>query len=132
MRYDLKGPCKNCPFTTTKDRIVFADESRAAEIAESAYRRGFPCHRSAKVQEDEDGGSDEYVEGPNSQHCMGAIIMFIRDGQTAWPGVNNNEALVERIANRVNLLAPVFDSEQAFIDANRARPEPRKRRKRRG
>lgn len=117
--YQLKRPCKYCPFAPTKTRIVFSCADRAEEIAEQAYRRGFPCHESAKLEEtgDEEEG---YVFGPKTQHCAGAIMMFLADGNDCgWPGIDNDEDLAERLSLHVDWNAPHFQSEQDFIDANK-------------
>ena len=121
MNYDLKTPCKNCPFSTTESAIRFQCSERAAEIAEQAYRNGFPCHLSADfVEEEEDFGEEGgYVPGENTQHCVGAILMFLKeDGCDPWPGIDNDEELMERLSNQVDWSAPVFDSEQEFIEAS--------------
>jgi len=126
MRYDLKTPCKHCPFRSDETRITFACRERAEEIEESAYRNGFPCHRSAGFDDDEDHGG--YVATKTSQHCVGYIIMQINEGGSGspWPGINNDEDLLERLERRVDMKAPVFESSDAFFKANET---PRKRRK---
>lgn len=123
MRYDLKTPCKNCPFRNDATRIRFACAERAKEIEESAYRRGFPCHLSAEAVEDDDtwdGESGGYYAGENSQHCVGYIIMQIKEGGegSPWPGIGNSETLLDALALRVDMDAPVFDSIEDFIAAN--------------
>lgn len=121
MKFDLKTPCKNCPFRNDATRIVFAARARAEEIEESAYRNGFPCHLSAELHEDEEGESDEYYAGSNSQHCVGYIIMQIKEnGGLVWPGINNSEALLRRLSMRVDLDAPVFENSEEFFAANSA------------
>lgn len=126
MRFDLKRPCKNCPFGTANTRITFACKERAEEIAEGAYRHGFPCHLSA--EHDEEG--EEYGEGGyvfardgSTQHCAGAIGMFINDGHSEWPGIGNDDELAERLALQFGNdgLAMCFDSEEEFVEANRGR-----------
>ncbi len=113
MKYDLKKPCKNCPFRTDKTAIRFATKERAEEIEESAYRNGFPCHLSAELDEDdEDAG---FEAGPNTQHCAGALIMYMQSGETEWPGVDNDDELVSRLWKRLDFKSPVFDSPEAFI-----------------
>lgn len=119
MRTDLKRPCKNCPFSDTETRIKFACQERAEEIAESAYRFGFPCHLSAEFQEDTEFSEGGYVPGDNTQHCAGAAMMFISDGHDCWPGVDNAEDLVEAWSDRIDWNAPHFGSETEFIDANK-------------
>lgn len=123
MRFDLKKPCKNCPFRTDETRIKFSCAERAEEIAESAYRNGFPCHLSAKHLEDDetsDGESGGFVFGENTQHCVGAIIMFLKEGmnECGWPGIDNDEDLAEQLAQQIDWDAPVFESEEDFIEAN--------------
>lgn len=116
--YQLKRPCKNCPFAPTKTRIKFSCRERAEEISETAYRNGFPCHLSAidTSEDNEDGG---YVFGENTQHCVGAIMMFISDGNdTGWPGIFNDEELLNRLADYVDWKAPYFETEEDFIGAN--------------
>ncbi len=133
MKYDLKKPCKNCPFRSDDTRIVFKDKERAAEIAEHAYRNGFPCHLSADFDEgDEEGKGAGYVAGRNSQHCAGAIIMFIKEGcyETGWPGIGNNERLYDKLAAQMDMDSPVFDSEEDFIKANDPRKHPARYRQR--
>lgn len=114
MRYDLRKPCKNCPFTNGPSRITFRCRERAEEIEESAYRNGFPCHLSAELHEDEDGETSGYVPGPNTQHCVGAIGMFLNGGYDTTPGMDNRTIRADYSeAQRV-----AFESVEAFLDAN--------------
>lgn len=113
--YKLRRPCRNCPFSPTPERITFACKERAAEIAESAYRNGFPCHLSATdtSEEDEDGG---FVFGEKTQHCAGAAMMFVRDGHgSGWPGIGNDEGLAERLEAGLDWEAPHYESEDDFV-----------------
>lgn len=126
MRWDLKTPCKNCPFMNTKDGIKFSCRERAEEIEETAYRYGFPCHLSAKdtSDEDEDGG---YVFTENTQHCAGATMMFMMNGSNGnVPFEQLPEDEQDRIRERMNWKAPVFESSEDFIAAS---GEKRTRRK---
>lgn len=117
MRYDLKRPCKNCPFGIAETRIKFACRERAEEIEEYAYRQGFPCHLSAHVNdEDEEGGHVPAADG-STQHCAGAIGTFINSGYLGWPGIDNDDDLAERLALQIDLDA-CFASSEAFIEAN--------------
>ena len=118
-RYDLKRPCKHCPFRTDETAIRFRCRERAKEIEESAYRYGFPCHESADHIEDDEApdGQGGFIFGENSQHCVGAIIMFIKAGYTGWPGIDNDEELYNRLCYQVDLEAPVFDDEEEFFAA---------------
>lgn len=118
MKFDLKTPCKNCPFGKTPTRIVFACRERAEEIEESAYRNGFPCHLSADdtSDDDEDGG---FVFGENTQHCVGALLMWLKDGDSGnVPFSWLDEDEQDRIQERLNWDAPVFEGVEEFLNAN--------------
>lgn len=119
MRFDLTTPCKNCPFRNDETRITFSCRERAEEIEESAYRNGFPCHLSAVLEEDEDESG--FIAGPNTQHCVGYIIMQLKSGSTEWPGIGNDDELGEKLAQQVDWNAPVFENEDEFLDANEGR-----------
>lgn len=117
MKYDLKTPCKNCPFRNDESRITFSCKERAEEIAESAYRNGFPCHLSAAHDDNDEGGG--FYDDGNAQHCAGFIIMKMKEeGGEPWPGIDNDEELAERLSGRIDWAAPVFESEEEFIEAN--------------
>lgn len=116
-QHQLKRPCKHCPFAPTDTRIKFACRERAEEIAESAYRNGFPCHESAECVEDGDG-EEGFVFGPKTQHCAGASMMFLADSCGTWPGIGNDEDRAERLLDQLDWDAPHYKSEEDFIDAN--------------
>lgn len=129
MRFDLKTPCKNCPFRSDSTRITFRCRERAEEIEEQAYRNGFPCHLSAELIENEDtidGESGGFYATEETQHCIGYIIMQIHDsGGSPWPGIDNDDELLERLSRRVDLEAPVFRSTEEFFKANEAEEDSR-------
>ena len=118
MRFDLKNPCKNCPFMNTKHSIKFSCRERAEEIEEQAYRNGFPCHLSAinTSDDDEDGG---FVFGENTQHCAGALIVFLKDGYDGnVPFEQLDEDEQDRIKERLNWNAPTYESVEHFLDGS--------------
>lgn len=121
-RYDLKRPCKHCPFRTDETAIRFSCRERAVEIEESAYRNGFPCHESVDLIESDDIDSDQdgYVFGENTQHCVGFIIMQLKGGGAGspWPGIGNDEELLTRLEGQVDREAPVFETTEDFLAAN--------------
>ena len=121
MRFDLKKPCKNCPFGVADTRITFSCRDRAIEIEEQAYRQGFPCHLSATIDDEDDDAGYEF--GPNTQHCAGAAGMFINSDYYGWPGIDNDDELAERIAAHMGEggLAMCFANDEAFFAANEAR-----------
>lgn len=120
MKFDLKTPCLNCPFRSDETRITFRGRERAEEIEEQAYRHGFPCHLSAEHVEEEDDplGEGGFYPAENTQHCVGFIIMTLMDGESAWPGIDNDEDLADRLRDQVDWDAPVFESVEDFFAAN--------------
>jgi len=122
MKFDLKRPCKHCPFANTPDRITFACQERAEEIEETAYRQGFVCHEHSEYVEDETGENDGYVFAQNgsSQHCFGALAMYVKEGggNVPWERLSGEEQ--RRWWSRIDKEAfnTVFDNEEAFIGAN--------------
>jgi hypothetical protein len=120
--FQHKRPCKNCPFAPTKTRIKFACRERAEEIEESAYRNGFPCHLSAVDTSEDDPENGGFVFGSKTQHCVGAIMMFLANGYSEWPGINNDDVLAEKLSNYVDWNAPHFENDEEFLAANEAPP----------
>jgi hypothetical protein len=120
MRFDLKEPCENCPFRSDATRITFSCRERAEEIEESAYRNGFPCHKTAVDTSDDDPENGGYVFRSNgkTQHCIGALMMFMADGYSSTPGTGNDDELFERLSARVDWKAPHFASVEDFLNAN--------------
>lgn len=116
MKFDLRKPCRNCPFRTDGQPIRFASRERTEEIEEQAYRHGFPCHLSAELIEN-DNDSDGYVAGPNTQHCAGAARMYLNGGDgRPWPGIDNDEELFSKLEKQLDWRLPVFESVEAFLD----------------
>ena len=77
MDYNLKRPCKDCPFRT--DVAPYLTGKRAQEIATSlAQGSDFPCHKTTVPVEDEDG-SDRMATS-DSKMCAGALIMMEKQG----------------------------------------------------
>lgn len=116
MEFDLKRPCKNCPFRTDETAIRFACRERAEEIEESAYRNGFPCHLSAHIDEDDDDAGYEFGEG--TQHCAGALLMYLRGddaGNVPFGWLTDRKQ--DAIRARMDFNAPVFDGPEAFLDS---------------
>lgn len=117
----LKAPCKNCPFADRSTRITFACRERAEEIEELAYRQGFPCHLSAELHEPDDDVGGSYEFGANTQHCAGAVGMFLNGGYDTFPGIENRTlngdwSGAQKVA---------FESPEAFINANLAKDDER-------
>ena len=119
-RFDMTRPCTNCPFRSDDTRIRFSNRQRAEEIEESGYRYGFPCHTTAVHIDDVEPDSPlaGYHFGKGSQHCIGFIMLMLKSGYDAWPGIANDEALADRIRQQVDWDAPVFNSIEAYLEAN--------------
>ena len=125
MRFDLKKPCEHCPFANTPTRITFACRERAEEIEEMAYREGFVCHKHSEHREGPDGESDGYHfrDDGSSQHCFGALAMYIRDGGANVPwehAIDEDPELETRWWSRANPAAieSCFEDEEEFLKAN--------------
>lgn len=130
MKFDLKRPCKNCPFANTPDRITFACRERAEEIENLAYRQGFVCHEHAECIEDDDDylgeGGFEFRGDGSSQHCFGALAMYLKDGGSSVPwerATDEDPDIEERWWSRAEkaALATIFESEEEFFEANEGR-----------
>lgn len=67
MRYTQTTPCKECPFLKSMKHGFTMQ--RLQEFASGE----FPCHKSADLNEDEDGCS-EFIANEKSVHCAGALI----------------------------------------------------------
>jgi len=124
MRFDLKKACKHCPFMDTPERISFACLERAQDIEEEAYRRGFPCHEHAECVEEEDdllggGGFYERQDG-STQHCWGALAMYLQSGDSSVPweqAIEDDESLEKRWWDRASIdaLNKVFQQDEFFV-----------------
>jgi hypothetical protein len=103
----------------TKHGIKFSCRERAEEIEEQAYRYGFPCHLSAHNTEDDGDEEGGFVFGGNTQHCAGAILVFLKDGYDGnVPFERLPERQQDRIRERLNWDAPTFDCVEDFLDAS--------------
>jgi hypothetical protein len=81
----MKTPCEWCPFRKDVD-FRFSPE-RGEQMAYSANNpyNTFPCHKTAVLEEDEDGYNDEYVHGGNSKECAGFLSLQINNGVKECP-----------------------------------------------
>lgn len=69
MNYTQHSPCSDCPFLVSN-----AESYGLARLQEFASGE-FPCHKTAKLVENDDGPS-EYKATPDSIHCAGALIFL--------------------------------------------------------
>ncbi len=127
MKFDLIRPCDHCPFRTDEGRIELACRERAEEIDELVYRQGFVCHKHGENFEDEDSSYIDFRDDGSSQHCFGALFMYLRDGDATVPWGHATDAdaeLEERWWGRLSseqlsaAMDLVFESPEDFIEAN--------------
>lgn len=104
-----------CPFRI--DCGGYLTKARAQQIGKALTENGgaFPCHKTTKCVEDDDGFS-EMVTTESSQHCAGALLMLENEGRAP-------ENQMVRIAERLGLYdhtkldrsAPVVKSVAEFV-----------------
>ncbi len=103
MNFDLKTPCPNCPFRS--DIRPYLTKARVDQLESDLERCTFTCHKTTV----HDGDSGDMKDGPNAQHCAGALILLEK---------LRRPSQMMRIAERLGLYdrtklemkAPVFDS----------------------
>lgn len=110
----LTTPCKNCPFRT--DIPPFLRKDRAAGIAHETFKMGraFNCHKTV----DYSTGQDQGRITLDSINCAGSLILAKKI---------NRPSQLAQIAERMglwspaslNMRAPVFDTVQQFVDAQK-------------
>lgn len=113
QRYAKTSPCENCPFRT--DVVPYLTRARAEEIAASLDQGEFPCHKTVRYDDDEDGGRSR-DSFPREVHCAGAMIMLEKMGNPSVP-MKLAAAFGMYDRTRLNMDAPVFDSAEDFINA---------------
>ena len=119
FRWDLVRPCKLCPFRSDDTRITFRCRERAEEIEEIAYRQGFVCHEHGETFEDDEGESIGPRHDGTSQHCAGALIVYLRSGYNGnVPFEWLPEDVQQQVTDRLDWDAPTFASMEDFIAAN--------------
>lgn len=82
MNFDLKKPCKGCPFRKGEGAVRLT-EGRVHEVWRSATHNGpmFQCHNT--VDYDSSDFDDEelgVVSKGEAQHCLGAVIAGVNSG----------------------------------------------------
>lgn len=117
MKLDLVRPCKHCPFRN--DIIPFLTPERAEEIVEgiSQYDGWFGCHQTTEYVEDEEGEEDLQCVS-DTQFCAGAMILITK---MELPNqiLQVSERLGFRDPDKLDLQAPVFNSFDEFVEAQR-------------
>ena len=85
MRFDLVRPCANCPFRS-----------------------------DAWFQTTVTNGDGDRQIGEHSQHCAGALILHEKAGRPNWR-IRLAQLLGLYNPDRLDLTAPVFDTEAQFV-----------------
>lgn len=107
MKFDLKKPCKQCPFI--KGTTMALSPGRMEGIVESLRSdyNVFPCHKTAQHDEDEEGNSIT-VPHENEQACMGALAYaYQHHGVTpvlARLAISRGETNLKLIAHTIDRL----------------------------
>ena len=114
MYFNLKRPCKTCPFRTDKD--FFLNVERAEEITDAVTRQQgtFACHNTTNEEGfDEDIG--EYCPTGEEEHCAGVLIILEKLEQP-----NQMMRIAERLSlydrSKLDMHAPVFDDFEDWIE----------------
>ncbi len=111
MEFNLKKPCKDCPFRTDNGFIL--SNSRVEEITNALVNQDqtFSCHKTIK-HDDETG---EGIEGKKTQHCAGALIMLEHMEKP-----NQMMRIAERCGfydhTALDMDAPVFTNDDEMVD----------------
>lgn len=105
----MKTPCPHCPFRT--DIRGYLRPERMEEIIDALLDGGtFTCHKTT-VPDEEDG----MVDGPNAQHCAGALIFLEHQERP-----NQMMRIAERLGfydrTKLDMEAPVPDCEYELIE----------------
>ena len=93
MKYELKKPCKTCPFVIAHEFPLRPD--RIEEIRDC--RATFSCHNTVDYDGDDDPYDEEGVGNPyrstkGEQHCMGHLIVCWAE----WGGFDQMQAMAAR------------------------------------
>lgn len=116
MKFELKRPCKDCPFRNDKPHHKgWLGKERATAIYQNLLDGGnFPCHKTHDYLKD-DGNGFTHQEG--HQFCAGALIM-LENEKTACQSQALRMAVGLRLYNPSNLdkNSPIFKSGDEFID----------------
>lgn len=115
--YRLITPCDNCPFRT--DVTPYLTPQRVEEMRVALIRGEFHCHKTL----DYDSEDGQGVETERTAHCAGALILMEKEGIPS-----QMMRVCERIGlyspRKLNMKAPVFDTFNQMIAAQRRRRKP--------
>ena len=70
MNYSMTTPCDQCPFLKTPGMVRGFSMRRLFEFASAE----FPCHKTARVDEEGEDATGDFLATEDSLHCAGALI----------------------------------------------------------
>ncbi len=114
MKFEMKYPCPHCPFRN--DEPGYLRGARMQEIVDDILYQdmSFTCHETT-VPCDDDDGSGEMTDGPNAQHCAGAMI-FLEHNKRANQSMRIGERFKMYDSKKLKMDAPVFEDEESLVD----------------
>lgn len=116
MRFDLKRPCRDCPFRT--DVRGYLTPARAEEITAAVLKGDatFTCHKTLTGEYVETDDESIYVPGDTGeQHCAGALILEAKAGHPNLPiRLARMTSMLD--TDRLDMTAPVFDTAEEMIE----------------
>lgn len=121
MKFNLKTPCKDCPFRN--DITPYLNKGRVKEIliALTEQDKTFSCHKTVNYDDiDLDVEYNKTIEhkpDENESHCAGALILLVKT-QTIYTNVLFRLAVMSKMLdlNKLDLKAPIFNSFKEFIE----------------
>ena len=77
---DMVRPCPKCPFRN--DIPAYLRPGRVQDLQTVMVDQDgyFSCHETTISVENDETGESETTEGPNAQHCAGAMILLHKMG----------------------------------------------------
>jgi hypothetical protein len=131
VNYKQTAPCDLCPFRRDSKglRLTPARAREFGLMMLSNPGSEFVCHKTAKLDEDEDGIGDYVDAGEVSAHCAGALIFAEKNGRATQ---------MMRIAERLGMYdhrklkghEQVFDNLDEMVEAQ-DKPLPKAPRRKR-
>lgn len=113
MNYDMTKPCAKCPFRTDVPPYLLPE--RVEEIEAVLDRGEFTCHETTVPVEGDDGSTD-MEDGPNAQHCAGALILLEKlERPSQMMRICERLGMYDR--RKLDMDAPVYESFEEMTEA---------------
>lgn len=118
MKMTMTQPCPNCPFRN--DILPFITAARAREICDGLERGNstFTCHETTIKGEEDESGFSDMTDGPNAQHCAGALILCEK-AERPTQLMRIYERLRGYSYRALNMDAPIYDSFAEMVRAHK-------------